>query len=115
MSIFKYIFFKNCTINSCKSLGSSRKRDRIEKVCDENEDGHLTNMINDVEDHFVDRTNELTKILEEVQKPIYPYLNITKLSFLVRVYNLKARNGWMDNGFSQSLSLLGDVLSKDNN
>ena len=30
------------------------------------------------------------------------------------MYNLKARNGWSDNGFSQLLSLLEDVFLKDN-
>ena len=84
-------------------------------MCDENEDDHLTDMFNDVEDRFVDRPDELTKMLEEAEKPIYPDSNITKLSFLVRMYNLKARNGWSDSGFSQLLSLLGDVLPKDNN
>ena len=72
-------------------------------------------MFNGAEDCFVDRLNELTKILEEAEKLIYPNSNITKLSFLVRMYNLKAHNGWNDSGFSQLLSLLGDVLLKDNN
>ena len=66
-------------------------------MCDENEDDHLTDMINDAKDCFVDRPNELTKMLEKSEKPIYPGLNITKLSFLVRMYNLKTRNGWSDN------------------
>ena len=81
-------------------------------MCDENEDDHFTDMINDVEDHFVDCPDELTKMLAEVEKPIYRGLYITKLSFLVRMYNLKAHNGWSANGFSQLLSLLGDVLPK---
>ena len=83
-------------------------------MCDENKDDHLTNMFNDAKDSFVDRPNELTKMLEEAEKPIYPGSNISKLSFLVRMY-LKARNGWGDNGFYQLLSLLGDVFPKDNN
>ena len=62
-------------------------------MCDEDEDDYLTDMMNDPEDHFIDRSDELTKILEEAEKPIYPGLNITKLSFLVRMYNLKAHNG----------------------
>ena len=72
-------------------------------------------MFNDAEDRFVDRPDELTKMLKEAEKPIYPDSNITKLSYLVRMYNLKAHNGWSDSGFSQLLSLLGDVLQKDNN
>ena len=87
----------------------------IEKVCDENQDDHLTNMFNVKEDRFVDHPDELAKMLEEAEKPIYPNSNITKLSFLVRIYNLKACNGWSDSEFSQLLSLLGDILPKDNN
>ena len=72
-------------------------------------------MFNDVEDHFVDRPDKLTKMFEEAEKRIYLDSNITKLSFLVRIYNLKACNGWSDNEFSQLLSLLRDVIPKDNN
>ena len=63
------------------SVGSSHKKARIEKVYDENEDYHLTDMINDAESHFVDHPNELTKILEEIEKPIYLSSNITNLPF----------------------------------
>ena len=72
-------------------------------------------MFNDTEDHFFDRPDELTKMLEEAEKPIYPCSNIMKLSFLVRMYNLKACNRWSDNEFSQLHSLLRDVLPKYNN
>ena len=64
-------------------------------MCDENEDDHLTDMFNDVEDCFIDRPD-----------------CFMKLSFVVRMYNLKAHNEWSDNGL---LSLLGNVLPKDNN
>ena len=97
------------------NIGSSIKRARIENVYDENEDTHLIDMINDAEDHFVDCPDNLTKILEEAEKPIYLGLNIMRLSFSVKMYNLKTRNGWKNNGLSQLLSLLGDVLPKDNN
>ena len=54
-------------------------------MCDENEDDHLTDMINDAEDCFVGCPDELTKMLEEAKKPIYSGLNIITLSFLVRM------------------------------
>ena len=72
------------------SIGSSHTRARIEKKCDENKDAHLIDMINNVEDHFVGHPNELTKILEEAEIHIYLESNVKKLSFLVRMYNLKA-------------------------
>ena len=46
------------------SIGSSCKRSRIQKMCDENEDDHLIDMFNDAEDRFVDRPDELTKMVE---------------------------------------------------
>ena len=55
------------------SIGSSCKRVRIEKVCDENND------------HLIDMFNEFTKTLEKTNKPIYLSSNITKFSFLVRM------------------------------
>ena len=54
------------------SIDSSCKRARIEKMCDKNEDNYLTDMFNDAEDRFVDRPDKLTKMLEEIEKPIYP-------------------------------------------
>ena len=69
------------------SKGSSRKRVRIEKVCDKNEDDHLTDMFNDAENYFVDHSDKLNKMLEDAEKSIYPSSNITKFSLLVRVYN----------------------------
>ena len=99
-------------------MGVSNKRaqiDKKKKVSNENEDDCFISMFNDVEDCFVDRPYELSKILEEVDKTIYLGSKITKLSFLIRLYNLKARNGWSDNKFSQLLSLLENILLEDNN
>ena len=50
-------------------------------MSDENEGDHLTNMFNDVKDHFIDRPNEVSKMLEEAAKTIYSSSNVTKLSF----------------------------------
>ena len=81
----------------------------------ENENDHLTYMNTNVEDLFVDSPDELTKIVRRSREPIYLGSNITKLSFLIRVYNLKARNRWSDNGFFQLVSFLGDIFPQDNN
>ena len=53
------------------SIGSSHKRVRIEKLCDENKDDQLTNLINDAKNCFIHCPDELTKILEEGEKSIY--------------------------------------------
>ncbi|RVW24082.1 hypothetical protein CK203_091324 [Vitis vinifera] len=55
------------------------------------------------------------RLLEDAEKPLYPDCkNFTKLSALVKLYNLKERYGWSDKSFSELLSLLGDMLPVNN-
>ncbi|RVW62905.1 hypothetical protein CK203_059764 [Vitis vinifera] len=55
------------------------------------------------------------RLLEDAEKPLYPDCkNFTKLSTLVKLYNLKGRYGWFDKSFSKLLSLLGDMLPVNN-
>ncbi|RVW75827.1 hypothetical protein CK203_055115 [Vitis vinifera] len=55
------------------------------------------------------------RLLEDAEKPLYPNCkNFTKLSALVKLYNLKGRYGWYDKSFSELLSLLGDMLPINN-
>ncbi|KAL6335840.1 hypothetical protein AAG906_040561 [Vitis piasezkii] len=62
---------------------------------------------------YDDRKNDpklFETLLEDAQKPLYPGCrNFTKLSALVKLYNLKARYGWSDKSFSELLSILGDI------
>ena len=54
-------------------------------------------------------------LLNDAEKSIYPgCTRFTKLSALLRLYNLKAKHGWSDKSFSELLSLLGELLPKDN-
>lgn len=41
-------------------------------------------------------------------------MKFTKLFALIRLYNIKGRNGWSDKSFSDLLSCLSDVLSDKN-
>ncbi|RVW37618.1 PH, RCC1 and FYVE domains-containing protein 1 [Vitis vinifera] len=67
---------------------------------------------------YDDRKNDpklFETLLEDAQKPLYPGCrNFTKLSALVKLYNLKARYGWSDKSFSELLSILGDMLPLNN-
>src|ERR1051325_5180436 len=38
----------------------------------------------------------------------------TRLSAVLKLYNLKARNGWSDKSFKELLALLRDMIPKDN-
>ncbi|XP_060963220.1 uncharacterized protein LOC133032787 [Cannabis sativa] len=67
------------------------------------------------EENFAERPDEFVRLIEESEKPIYPESKVTKMSFLIRMYNLKARNGWSDNGFSQILSYMCEIFPEGNN
>ena len=55
------------------------------------------------------------RLLEDAEKPLYlGCMKYTKLSALVKLYNLKARYGWSDKGFSKLLQVLEDMLPLNN-
>ena len=55
------------------------------------------------------------RLLEDAEKPLYlGCMKYTKLSALVKLYDLIARYGWSDKGFSKLLQLLGDMLPLNN-
>ena len=55
------------------------------------------------------------RLLEDAEKPLYlGCMKYTKLSALVKLYDLKARYGWSDKGFSKLHQLLGDMLPLNN-
>ena len=55
------------------------------------------------------------RLFEDAEKPLYlSCKNFTKLSKLVKLYNLKAKYGWYDKSFFELLRLLGDMLPLKN-
>ncbi|KAL5551697.1 hypothetical protein UlMin_001873 [Ulmus minor] len=73
-------------------------------------------MMQDVEEEFVDRPDQFEKLLSDAEKPLYEGCpnNYTKLSAIVRLYNLKAANGWSDKSFSDLLVAISDMLPQPN-
>ena len=54
-------------------------------------------------------------LLEDAKKPLFPSCKkYTKLSALVKLFNIKGKYGWSDNNFSDLLSCLQDMLSVNN-
>ncbi|TYK31581.1 uncharacterized protein E5676_scaffold172G00760 [Cucumis melo var. makuwa] len=55
------------------------------------------------------------KLLNDVEKPLYEgCTKFTKLSTLVKLYNLKVRHGWSNTSFSELLKALKDILLSPN-
>ncbi|PKA53139.1 hypothetical protein AXF42_Ash009869 [Apostasia shenzhenica] len=66
-----------------------------------------------VKDHLL--TEQFEEFLEDARTPLFPGCNnFTKLSALMRLYNLKAANGWSNKGFSDLLQLLKEMLPAPN-
>ena len=83
--------------------------------CDEFDYDRLPQMFDDIEDEFIDNPNEFEELLTNAEKPIYPNCaKFTKLSTLVRLFNLKVRHG-VSNIFFSELLIFGFVLFILNN
>jgi len=71
-------------------------------------------MIHDVEDHFMDHPHLIQNLKDDAENFLYVgYFKFTKLSTVLRLYNLKAENR-SDKSFTASLNLLKDMLSEVN-
>ncbi|XP_062073833.1 uncharacterized protein LOC133778034 [Humulus lupulus] len=71
-------------------------------------------MVRDADEYFVDKPEEFLKFLEDADKPIFSGAPLSKLVVLVKLYNLKAGSGWSDTSFTKLLTLLKEILPKDN-
>ena len=71
--------------------------------------GHVIN------DEFMTDAISFKKLLEDAEKLLYPScIKFTKLSALVKLYNVKAQYGWSNKSFSDLLQILGDMLPVNN-
>jgi hypothetical protein len=72
----------------------------------------LGEMIHGAEEDSEDpkRYAKFVKVLEDSEKPMRKGSKFTKLSFLVRIFNLKTRNGVSNKGFSDILDFMGEAF-----
>ncbi|KAI5429726.1 hypothetical protein KIW84_034344 [Lathyrus oleraceus] len=55
------------------------------------------------------------RLVSDAEKPLYDgCTKFTRLSVVLKLYNLKAGNGWSDKSFTELLALLKDMLPEDN-
>ncbi|XP_019163187.1 PREDICTED: uncharacterized protein LOC109159542 [Ipomoea nil] len=81
---------------------------------DESED-RLDEMFRDVGEEFTNRSNELDELLNDSKQPLWPGCSkYTRLSAVLKLFNLKAGNGWSDKSFTALLDLINDMLPEDN-
>ena len=76
---------------------------------------YTVEMVEAAQDDYKVNPQLFERLLEDAEKPLYPNCkNFTKLSVLVKLYNLKAKYGWCDKSFFELLRLLGDMLPLNN-
>lgn len=76
---------------------------------------NLGDMVNDAFEHCDKNPRSLRDVLEDAEKPLYPGSKYSKLSGLMKLYNVKGHYGWSDSGFSNLLEVLNELLPNGNN
>ncbi|XP_050909588.1 uncharacterized protein LOC127123413 [Lathyrus oleraceus] len=75
----------------------------------------LEDMIRDIGQGSFQRANIHDTLCNDSKIPLYPNCkNFTRLSAVLRLFNLKAINSWTDKSFTQLLELLKEMLPEEN-
>jgi len=70
-------------------------------------------MLQDIGEKNFRRTHMYDSLKDDSKKALYPNsMSLTRLSTLLRLFNIKARNGWIDKNFTEFLELLPQMLPK---
>ncbi|WJX12650.1 hypothetical protein P8452_03121 [Trifolium repens] len=75
----------------------------------------LDDMIRDIGPESFQRAHMYDTLRKDREETLYPgCTNFTRLSAVLRLFNLKARNGWTDKSFTELLELLKEMLPEGN-
>ncbi|XP_031090937.1 uncharacterized protein LOC115995929 [Ipomoea triloba] len=89
-----------------------RKEDTVRT--DEDND-RLDELMRDMQGDLNELPQEFETFFENSGKPLFSGCSkFTKLSSMLKLYNLKAKNRWSDKSFTELLKLLKDMLPDDN-
>ncbi|XP_058766672.1 uncharacterized protein LOC131640279 [Vicia villosa] len=86
-----------------------------ERGVDVDMDNHLEDMIHDIGQESFQRAHVYNNLFRDNKEMLYPgCTNFTRLSAVLRLFNLKARNNWTDKSFTELLELLCEMLPEGN-
>ncbi|KAI3682163.1 hypothetical protein L2E82_50097 [Cichorium intybus] len=98
--------------------------DTVFPKCNDDETRHSDNdtrddleeMLHDLEDNVAEKDyKKFQQLFVDSEKPLYAgCTKFTKLSAVLRLFNLKASNGWSDKSFTSLLELLHEMLPEEN-
>ena len=99
-----------------EDLNSKNVTSIMENTVDENDDlFNIVNMVQFVHEQSCNTSNTFNTMFNDAKKPLYLRCKkFTKLLALMRLYNLKVRYGWSNTSFSELLSIISDLLPKNN-
>ncbi|XP_031742172.1 uncharacterized protein LOC116404095 [Cucumis sativus] len=84
-------------------------------TCEDDDVGSVKEMIEVAHEEYSKDPTGFEKLLIDAEKPLYEGCKkYTKLSTLVKLYNLKVRYGWSDTSFSELLETLKEILPTTN-
>ncbi|CAM8905938.1 unnamed protein product [Rhodiola kirilowii] len=90
----------------------------VESLPEDNDDweeDNLIDMINNVAGEFDSRPQVVESLRNDSELPLYEGCSkYTRLSATLKLFNLKAKNGWSDKSFTEVLSLVKDMLPDEN-
>ncbi|KAL4592062.1 hypothetical protein LXL04_005042 [Taraxacum kok-saghyz] len=77
---------------------------------------NLDEMLDDIEGDVPDNDYEkFQQLIEDSEKPLYDgCTKFTKLSAVLKLFNLKANNGWSDKSFTEILEAINEMLPEGN-
>ncbi|KAL0549237.1 hypothetical protein IC582_013718 [Cucumis melo] len=106
---YKIWFWHGEQLSKSSSYGESFKFDT--HMYEENDAGSINEMIEVAYEDYPKDPNEFEKLLNDAEKSLYEGCKKdTKLSTLVKLYNLKVRYGWSDISLLELLKTLKEIF-----
>lgn len=76
---------------------------------------NIIQMVEDLKDEILDNPDALSSLLSDSETLVYPgYVKFTKLSSLIRLFNMKIKYRLSDTMFSEFVGLVSDMFPKKN-
>ncbi|XP_074283650.1 uncharacterized protein LOC141608187 [Silene latifolia] len=76
---------------------------------------NIDRMMDDLEKDFIECPEIFQRLVDDFKKPLYPGCSkFTRLSAVLKLYTLKAGNGWSDKSFTALVELLSEMLPEGN-
>jgi len=75
----------------------------------------MEDMIDDIGEDNFKNAQVYDSLKDDSEKSLYPgCTTFTRLSAILKLFNIKARNGWTDRSFTELLELLHEMLLEGN-